>query len=128
MDECDMGFAQLKKLWLIAFCSGFFLSTLIFDVAQGNAESAIPPYYSKINSIPSKTFSLLSQYQIKIMHSREEFGNELDYGDIFSVVKFLGKNKKFNISGSICRFSNGQVFPYNPDIEIPVIVSAGYAF
>ena len=55
-------------------------------------------------------------------------GSHFIFEDQFSLGTLLGKNKNFSIAAGITHYSNGGLFPENPGIQVPLMVSIGYAF
>jgi|SRR3990167_904650 len=55
-------------------------------------------------------------------------GGNFTFQDLMGVGFFLGKNKNLNLDFKIAHYSNGNLLPTNPGIQIPLVVSVGYAF
>ncbi len=55
-------------------------------------------------------------------------GGNFTFQDLMGIGMMLGKNKNFNIDFKIAHYSNGNLLPNNPGIQVPLVVSVGYAF
>ena len=55
-------------------------------------------------------------------------GGNFTFQDLMGVGAFIGKNKHFNVNAKIGHYSNGNLLTNNPGIEVPLVISMGYAF
>ncbi len=55
-------------------------------------------------------------------------GGNFTFQDALGVGALIGKQKHFDVRFKIGHFSNGDTLPTNPGIDIPFIISVGYAF
>lgn len=55
-------------------------------------------------------------------------GGHFTFQDLMGVGFFCGKRKNMNVDFKIGHYSNGNLFPNNPGIQVPLVISAGYAF
>ena len=55
-------------------------------------------------------------------------GGHFSFQDLLGVGAFIGKNKNFNINLNIGHYSNGNLWPNNPGVQVPLVVAVGYAF
>jgi hypothetical protein len=64
----------------------------------------------------------------KVNIDRENTGRSFTFRDYMGAGLFLGRSKKWNAEWNIGHFSNGNVFPQNAGIKIPLTMYFGYAF
>ncbi|HLB57133.1 MAG TPA: acyloxyacyl hydrolase [Coxiellaceae bacterium] len=55
-------------------------------------------------------------------------GGHFSFQDLLGLGAFLGKEKHFNIAATIGHYSNGNLLPNNPGVQVPLVISMGYAF
>jgi len=55
-------------------------------------------------------------------------GGHLTFQDLLGVGCYVGHNKNANIDFKIGHYSNGNLLPNNPGIQVPLVISIGYAF
>ena len=55
-------------------------------------------------------------------------GGQFSFQDLMGIGAFFGKAKNFNIAATIGHYSNGNLLPNNPGIQVPLVMSVGYAF
>lgn len=55
-------------------------------------------------------------------------GGHFTFQDLLGFGLFLGKEKNVNINFKIGHYSNGNLWPDNPGIQVPLVFSIGYAF
>lgn len=55
-------------------------------------------------------------------------GGHFTFQDLLGFGLFLGKQKNVNINFKIGHYSNGNLWPNNPGIQVPLVFSIGYAF
>jgi opacity protein-like surface antigen len=58
----------------------------------------------------------------------QELGGEFTFRDAMGAGLFMGSDRKFNVEFRIAHFSNGNLYPRNAGICIPLSLSAGYSF
>ena len=58
----------------------------------------------------------------------ENTGHNFTFRDYFGVGVYTGRGKKWNAELNIGHFSNGNVFPANAGVKIPLSLYLGYAF
>lgn len=68
--------------------------------------------------------TLISRYEI----DKHLTGTNFTFQDFLGVGVFLGKKKHFNLNLQLMHFSNGNLFPDNPGVDVPLMVGIGYAF
>jgi hypothetical protein len=64
----------------------------------------------------------------KVNLDRENTGRSFTFRDYMGLGFYFGRAKKLNAEWNIGHFSNGNVFPRNAGIKIPLTVYLGYAF
>ena len=57
-----------------------------------------------------------------------DLGSHFIFQDQVALGTLLGKSKNFSVALAITHYSNGGLFPQNPGIQVPLMVSIGYAF
>ena len=55
-------------------------------------------------------------------------GRKFTFRDFMGGGAFLGKEKKLNAEINIGHFSNGNIYPENPGVKIPLSLNVGYAW
>ena len=116
-----------------------------------NIGSSVSCYHSKINNTAFETFSVFPAMQFWLIRSRlADFyflyslagptyithknidnintGGHFTFQDLLGVGASVGKNKHLNVEFRIGHYSNGNLLPNNPGIQVPYTLSIGYAF
>lgn len=57
-----------------------------------------------------------------------DVGGHFIFQDFMGIGFFLGKKKNFNINLKIGHYSNGNLFPENAGIEVPLTIAVGFTF
>ncbi|MBS1761109.1 MAG: acyloxyacyl hydrolase [Bacteroidetes bacterium] len=55
-------------------------------------------------------------------------GRHFTFQDILGIGTFIGKNRKVNAEINIGHFSNGNIYPYNGGVKLPLTFCLGYTF
>jgi hypothetical protein len=55
-------------------------------------------------------------------------GNHFTFQDFMGAGFFTGKKRNLNIDFRIAHFSNGNIFPVNEGVKVPLLVSVGYCW
>jgi opacity protein-like surface antigen len=55
-------------------------------------------------------------------------GGHFSFQDLLGIGFFLGPEKNVNVSAIIGHYSNGNLLPNNPGVQIPMVISVGWAF
>jgi len=83
----------------------------------------------------SRQFDLYFRYEIagptyltQNYMDNTELGGQFSFQDLLGIGAFIGQNKHFNIAATIGHYSNGNVLPTNPGVQVPLEMSIGYAF
>ena len=55
-------------------------------------------------------------------------GKNFTFYDAIGMGGFFGKDRRFNAELSVAHYSNGNIFPYNGGVKIPLTFTVGYCF
>lgn len=55
-------------------------------------------------------------------------GKHFTFQDLMGIGMFAGKNRQMNAEVRIGHYSNGNIFPYNEGVKIPLTFNLGFAF
>jgi hypothetical protein len=78
---------------------------------------------------PYLTYSLAGPaYLFRNVIDNINTGKNFTFQDMMGVGFYFGKNKHANLEMRIGHYSNGNIFPDNPGIKIPLTIMLGYAF
>lgn len=64
----------------------------------------------------------------KIMIDNAHTGKQFTFQDLMGIGIFAGKNRKTNAEIRIGHYSNGNIFPSNEGVKIPLTFNLGYTF
>lgn len=67
-------------------------------------------------------------YISRTLIDNERTGRKFTFYDAMGIGVFAGKKKNINAGLRIAHFSNGNVFPENNGVKVPLTLSLGYAF
>jgi hypothetical protein len=67
-------------------------------------------------------------YISKVLIDGEETGRHFTFQDVMGIGIFAGEKKNINAGIRIAHYSNGNLFPQNNGVMIPLSFSLGYAF
>ena len=99
-----------------------FLSLSAFPVLRFTAIRCKSADYYFTYSVAGPTY--LSTITLDSLNT----GRHFTFQDYMGVGSFIGKSRKLNAEIRIAHFSNGNIFPDNPGIMIPLSLHLGYAF
>ena len=108
-------------------------------------------YHSKMNNNLFAAFSVYPLLRFWFLHSQfidlyfsysaagptvltrriidnADMGGHFIFQDLMGFGGFFGKNKHFNLNVKIGHYSNGNLFPRNPGLDVPITLTIGYAF
>lgn len=117
-----------------------------FDVG-----TSISTYHSKVNDTSFQAISVFPMFRFWLVRGKTvdfyfmyevagptyltrrhidnlDLGGQFSFQDLMGVGFFFGKEKNINLSLKIGHYSNGNLLPNNPGIEVPLSVSLGWAF
>ena len=55
-------------------------------------------------------------------------GRRFTFRDFMGMGSYIGKDRKINAEINIGHFSNGNIYPDNPGVKIPLTFNLGWAF
>lgn len=55
-------------------------------------------------------------------------GSHFTFQDLMGIGSFIGKGRRWNVETRIGHYSNGNIFPDNPGLGVPLTFCAGYTF
>lgn len=113
--------------------------------------ASVSTYHSARNNTSFETFSIFPDVRAWLVRSKTvdfyfmysvagpsyitrrtidniDTGGHFTFQDLMGVGFFFGKEKNINLDLRIGHYSNGNSLPNNPGIQVPLTVSAGYAF
>lgn len=116
-----------------------------------NVGASIATYNSLVNKSSFQAFSVFPQIRVWIVRAPTAdfyftysvagptyltqdyidniyLGGQFTFQDLLGFGFFLGKEKHLNVDFSIGHYSNGNSLPNNPGVQVPLVVSLGYAF
>lgn len=67
-------------------------------------------------------------YISKTTLDNELTGKHFTFQDMIGIGSFIGKERKINAEINIAHFSNGNVYPYNAGVKVPLTFCLGYTF
>ncbi len=67
-------------------------------------------------------------YISKTVLDNEQTGRHFTFQDLLGIGSFIGKDRKINAELNIGHFSNGNIFPYNGGVKVPLTFCLGYTF
>jgi len=99
-----------------------FFALSIFPVIRLNYlhNKYCDPYFFYILGGPT----FLSKYII----DGHDTGSHFTFYDAFGTGAFFGKKRQFNAELKVAHYSNGNIFPMNTGVKIPLTLSLGYCF
>ncbi len=99
-----------------------FFALSIFPVLRFNVVHSKPADYYFYYSIAGPT------YISKTIIDGQNTGRHFTFQDLLGIGAFMGKQRKINAELRIGHFSNGNIFPYNDGVKLPLTFCAGYSF
>jgi hypothetical protein len=99
-----------------------FFTISVFPVLRFNVIHTQPADFYFYYSIAGPT------YISKTIIDGSNTGRHFTFQDLLGVGSFIGKNRKLNAEMRIGHYSNGNVFPYNDGVKVPLTFCAGYTF
>ncbi|HEU4471119.1 MAG TPA: acyloxyacyl hydrolase [Flavisolibacter sp.] len=101
--------------------TGFF-SVSLYPVLRFNVLRTKPLDLYLYYSVAGPT------YLSKVNMDGEDTGTNFTFRDFMGMGTYLGKSRKLNADISIGHFSNGNIYPQNPGVKIPLTFNLGYMF
>ncbi|MCX7121294.1 MAG: acyloxyacyl hydrolase [Gammaproteobacteria bacterium] len=113
--------------------------------------TSISTYHSAINNTPFEAISVFPDFNFWLFRSREfdlyfryeiagptfltqayvdniNLGGQFSFQDLMGIGAFIGTGKHVNLAATIGHYSNGNLLPANPGVQVPLVLSLGYAF
>lgn len=142
------GNIHLQSGQIVSYERNIFHTHKVFSFDIG---TSISNYYSSVNDTNFQVFSVFPDIRLWFFRSRlADFyfmysvagpsyitrriidninsGGNFTFQDLMGLGMFIGRDKHLNINFGIGHYSNGNVLPNNPGIQVPFTISAGYAF
>lgn len=142
------GDVTAKDGTVLMYERNIFHTHQVFSFDVGTSASF---YDSKVNNTAFETFSVFPDMRLWFIRSRlADFyfmyslagptyitrknidnintGGNFTFQDLLGIGMLLGKHKHFNMDFRIGHYSNGNLLPNNPGIQVPYTFSIGYAF
>lgn len=133
--------------WLM-YQRNIFHTHKIFSFDVGMSAST---YHSRVNNTSFQAFSVFPAIRVWFWRSpladvyftyaiagptyltqrhidNIDLGGQFSFQDLLGIGAFLGREKHFNIGATIGHYSNGNLLPNNPGVQVPLVLSLGYAF
>ena len=67
-------------------------------------------------------------YITKTIIDGRDIGQRFTFQDLFGLGWYMGKQRHVSMEVSIGHYSNGNIFPRNPSMKVPLTLTVGYAF
>lgn len=99
-----------------------FVTLSLFPVFRFNWLHSKPADLYFFYSVAGPTY--ISMYLI----DDKTTGNHFTFADYMGIGGFLGNEKKINFEVKIGHYSNGDIYPYNEGVKIPLSFSLGHTF
>ena len=99
-----------------------FFTLSIFPVLRFNVIHSKPADYYFYYSIAGPT------YISKTIIDGQNTGHHFTFQDLLGIGTFMGKQRKINAEIRIGHYSNGNIFPNNDGVKMPLTFCAGYSF
>jgi len=116
----DWGFSA--SFWKTRLQENNFFTLSIFPVLRFNVIHTKPADYYFYYSVAGPT------YISKTILDSVNAGRHFTFQDLLGIGSFIGKERKFNAEIKIGHYSNGNIFPYNGGVKVPLTFCAGYTF
>jgi hypothetical protein len=142
------GAAQMKKGFSLNYQRNIFHSRKVFSFDWGagmgywKSEKKQDEFFTmslypvlRFTFIRSQRTDLFFEYSVagptyisKTIIDNEETGRKFTFQDFMGIGFFAGARKNWNAGIRIVHFSNGNIFPQNAGVKVPLTFSLGYAF
>lgn len=142
------GEAEVKQGVSLHYHRNVFHGRKLFSLDVGTSFSA---WQSKVNKDEFYTISLFPLFRFTIMHTKPadlyfyysvagptfiskttidnlNTGKHFTFQDLMGIGTFAGNNRQINAEIRIGHYSNGNIFPYNEGVKIPLTFNLGYTF
>lgn len=109
-------------IWQTRLQQQKFFTLSAFPVLRFNVVHTQPADYYFYYSIAGPT------YISKTFLDNENTGRHFTFQDLLGIGSFIGKKRHWNAELNIGHFSNGNIFPYNGGVKVPLTFCFGYNF
>lgn len=99
-----------------------FFTLSLFPILRFNVIHTKPADYYFYYSVAGPT------YISKTILDDQLTGRHFTFQDLLGIGSFIGKDRKLNAEINIGHFSNGNIFPYNAGVKVPLTFCVGYSF
>jgi Lipid A 3-O-deacylase (PagL)/Outer membrane protein beta-barrel domain len=99
-----------------------FFTLSVFPVLRFNVIHTQPADFYFYYSIAGPS------YISKIIIDGANTGRHFTFQDLLGIGSFIGKNRKINTEIKIGHYSNGNIYPYNDGVKVPLTFCVGYTF
>jgi hypothetical protein len=110
------------SFWKTRLQENDFFTLSVFPVLRFNVIHSKPADYYFYYSIAGPTY--ISETMLDGMNT----GRHFTFQDLLGIGSFMGKQRKVNAEIRIGHYSNGNIFPYNDGVKVPLTFCAGYTF
>ncbi|NOT49767.1 MAG: acyloxyacyl hydrolase [Chitinophagaceae bacterium] len=110
------------SFWKSRIEQNSFFTLSAFPILRFNVVHTAPADYYFYYSIAGPTY-----ISGKIIDGNNT-GRHFTFQDLLGIGSFIGKKRKLNAEIRIGHYSNGNIFPYNDGVKIPLTFCLGYCF
>jgi len=142
------GLAEVEQGWSLSYRKNIFHTRKTFSLDIGTSvgsweSNAMDNNFYAVSVYPLMRFNVSRTklcdyyffysvagpaYLSKTVIDGHDTGKHFTFRDYMGVGGFAGPDKKLDMEVSIGHFSNGNLFPNNAAVKIPLTFSVGYAF
>jgi hypothetical protein len=142
------GAAQVEKGFSLNYQRNIFHSRKIFSLYWGAGFSC---WQSKLNKENFCTLSFYPVFRFTLLRSKatdlyfdysfggpafisktvidqKDTGKKFTFQDLMGIGMFAGKKRQLNAGITISHYSNGNIFPQNNGVMVPLTLNIGYSF
>lgn len=110
------------SVWKTRLSENDFFTLSVFPVLRFNVIHSRAADYYFYYSIAGPT------YISKTILDGKDTGRHFTFQDLLGIGSFIGKERKVNAEIRIGHYSNGNVFPYNDGVKVPLTFCVGYTY
>lgn len=142
------GDVQVKKGFSLYYMRNIFHSRKLFSIDLGVSSSI---WTSNIQSSHFYTFSVFPVFRFTVIHSKftdlyfnysvagpsyisqtnidhTATGKHFTFQDLMGIGMYAGRSRHFNLELRVGHYSNGDLFPENNGVKVPLSLNTGFAF
>jgi hypothetical protein len=109
-------------IWKTRLLDDHFFTLSAFPILRFNVIHSKPADFYFYYSVAGPT------YISKTMLDGQNTGQRFTFQDLLGIGSFIGKERKLNAEINIGHFSNGNIFPNNAGVKVPLTFCLGYSF